>query len=63
MKTTNTGLFRLWRQSLGLNQREAGEKLGLRQPMVSYLDNGHYVPREDTLLLMDAVARKIELKP
>lgn len=32
--------FRAWRKSLGLKQREASEKLGLKKRMIQYYETG-----------------------
>jgi hypothetical protein len=65
MKTTNDleTDFRKWRTGLGLNLRQAGEKVGLKAVAAHYLDVGHYRPKLATRLLMDAVSRGIPLKP
>jgi hypothetical protein len=60
---TGTTPFRQWRERLGLNQRQAAEKLGLRHVSAHYYDSGVRRPRPGTLLLMDAISRGIPLKP
>jgi transcriptional regulator with XRE-family HTH domain len=55
--------FYRWRIEQGLTQAQAAAVLGLHQTNVSNLDLGKFEPSPDTRLLMDAVARKIELRP
>ena len=36
----DSGAFKTWRKSLGLKQKEAAEKLGLKKRMIQYYETG-----------------------
>jgi len=56
--------FRKWRRGMGLNQRQAAEKLGLSQVSVHYFDTGARTPKADTRMLMYAISNEFPpLKP
>jgi HTH-type transcriptional regulator / antitoxin HipB len=53
--------IRRQRKHLGWNQRELGERAGLRQPTISVIETGNAATRLDTLLAVLA-ALELELR-